>query len=210
VDQGAGQKSRPKQAAGKFARQGNIMSDLKHLLEFKNGEFRSDMFASPSVCAAYKVLLGGDHVAAEQRFRRILQDDNMDHEAIAGLAVCVAEDGGKFVTAEKLARKAIRISKKSAAGYIALGYINLRGARLDEGYQYLMKAKHLAPRDPRLEQGFAMYDQERPPVISDLSRLHPVNQALSGARAYMRSPYHKAMALTAIVSGLYLTSSVLS
>ena len=67
------------------------MSDLKHLLEFKNGRFHSEMFASPSVCNAYKVLLEGDHVAAEQRFRRILRDDSMDHEAIAGLAVCVAE-----------------------------------------------------------------------------------------------------------------------
>jgi len=186
------------------------MSDLKHLLEFKNGHFHSEMFASPSVCNAYKVLLEGDHLAAEQRFRRILQEDSMDHEAIAGLAVCIAEDGGKFVTAEKLALKAIRISKKSAAGYIALGYINLRGARLEEGYRYLMKAKHLAPRDPRLQKGFAMYDQERPPVVSDLSRLHPVNRALGGARTYLRSPYHKAMAVTFILSGVYLTGSILT
>ena len=185
------------------------MSDLKHLLEFKNGEFSSDMFTSPSVCMAYKMLLEGDHVGAEERFRRILQDDGMDHEAIAGLAVCLAEDGGKFITAEKLAKKAICVSKKSAAGYIALGYINLRGARLEEGYRYLMKAKHLAPKDPRLEQGFAIYDKERPPVISDLSRLHPVNRALGGARAYLRSPYHKAMALTVFISGLYLTGSVI-
>ncbi len=186
------------------------MSDLKHLLEFNNGEFNSDMFASPSVCLAYKTLLEGNHTAAEQRFRRILQDDSMDPDAIAGLAVCVAEDGGKFVTAEKLARKAIRISNKSAAGYIALGYINLRGARLEQGYRYLMKAKHLAPADPRLEQGFAIYDKERPPVISDLSRLHPMNRVLGGVRAYLRSPYHKAMALTVVISGLYLTGSVLA
>ena len=184
------------------------MSDLKHLLEFKNGDFHSEMFASPSVCNAYKVLLDGDHVSAEQRFRRILQENSMDHEAIAGLAVCVAEDGGKFVTAEALAQKAIRISKKSAAGYIALGYINLRGARLEEGYRYLMKAKHLAPRDPRLERGFAMYDRERPPVIADLSRLHPMNKALTGARTYLRSPAHKVMALAMVVSGLVTTGSM--
>jgi len=185
------------------------MSDLKHLLEFKNGRFPTEMFASPSVCNAYKTLLEGDHLGAEQRFRRILQDDGMDHEAIAGLAVCVAEDGGKFVTAERMAQKAIRISKKSAAGYIALGYINLRGARLEEGYRYLMKAKHLAPRDPRLEQGFAIYDRERPPVIADLSRRHPVNQVLGGARSYLRGTIHKAVALTMFFSGLYLTGTIL-
>jgi hypothetical protein len=185
------------------------MSDLKHLFEFKDGQFKTDMFACPSVCAAYKILLDGDHVAAKHRFRRILQDDSRNHEAIAGLAVCVAEDGGKFMTAEKLARKAINISKKSAAGYFALGYINLRGARLEEGYRYLMKAKHLAPRDPRLEQGFAIYDRERPPVITDLSRRHPMNRALGGARAYLRSPTHKCLALAMVISGLCLTGSVL-
>lgn len=186
------------------------MSDLKHLFEFKNGEFRTDMFASPSICAAYKVLLEGDHVSAEQRFRRILQDNSMEHEAVAGLAICLAEEGGKFVSAEKMARNAIRISKKSAAGYIALGYINLRGARLDEGYRYLMKAKHLAPRDPRLEKGFALYDQERPPVIVDLSRQHPVNRVLGGARAYLRSPAHRVMVLSMVVTGLYLTGSAIA
>ncbi|MCB1184096.1 hypothetical protein KDM41_11735 [bacterium] len=185
------------------------MSDLKQLLEYRNGEFRSDMFASPSVCAAYKVLLDGDHHAAELRFSRILQDDPNDHEAVAGMAVCVAEEGGRYLTAEKLARKAIRLGKGSAAGYIALGYINLRGGRLEEGFRQLMKAKHLAPRDPRIAHGLALYDLERPPVISDLSRRHPVNRALGGARAYLRSPTHKALVATLVVSGLYLTTSVL-
>lgn len=186
------------------------MNDLKHLFEFRNGEFRSEMFASPSVCAAYKVLLMGDHLAAEQRFRRILQDDHLNHEAIAGLAICVAEDGGKFITAEKLAYKALRISKNSAAGYIALGYINLRGARLEEGFRHLMKAKHLAPRDPRIAQGFALYDRDRPPVIADLSRTHPVNKVLGGARSYLRTPTHKALVLMIVVSGIYMTNTVLS
>ena len=186
------------------------MSDLKQLLEFKNGEFRSDMFGSPSVCAAYKVLLEGDHTAAEQRFSRILADNPADHEAVAGMAVCIAEEGGKFLTAEKLAKKSIRLNRKSAAGYIALGYINLRGGRLEEGYRHLMKAKHLAPRDPRIEHGLALYDQERPPVIADLSRRHPVNQALGGVRTYLRSPTHKALVVTLVLSGLYLTNTVLT
>ncbi|MFT5233612.1 MAG: putative membrane-anchored protein [Candidatus Krumholzibacteriia bacterium] len=197
-------------ATRKIARQGNIMNDLKHLFEFKDGEFRNEMFGSPAVCTAYKLLLTGDHVGAEQRFRRILQDDSLNHEAIAGLAICVAEDGGKFVTAEKLAHKAVRISKKSAAGYIALGYINLRGARLEEGFRNLMKAKHLAPRDPRVAQGFALYDRDRPPVIADISRTHPVNQVLGGARSYLRTPTHKALVLMIVVSGIYATGTILS
>jgi len=80
------------------------MSDLRHLLEFKNGQFHSEMFASPSVCAAYKILLEGDHVAAERRFRRILQDDSMDHEAIAGLAENPPRDISRSVTSTCAAR----------------------------------------------------------------------------------------------------------
>ena len=176
------------------------MSDLRHLMEFRKG-FENTGFANvPSLNMAYKHLYSGNHEEAEQRFRQILQDDPLDDEAMAGLAVCVAEDGGKFLTAEKLARKAVRMGENSAAGYIALGYVNLRGGRLEDGYRYLMKAKHLAPKDPRVHTGFALYDQERPPVISDLSRLHPVNKALGGARAYLDSPNHRAMAVVVLAT----------
>jgi len=187
------------------------MSELSHLLEFRNGRFtRGAMFASPQIEAAYRTLLEGDAEAAEARFQRLLQDNPKNHEAMAGMAVCLAESGGRFLTAERLAQQAVRLARKSAAGYIALGYIYLRGARLEEGYRYLMKAKHLAPNDPRLEAGFAIYDQERPPVISDLSRLHPVNRVLGGARSFMRSPVHKAAVAVAVFSTFYLANTLLT
>ncbi len=98
-----------------------IMSELGHLLEFKAGRFtRGPMFASPQVEAAYKTLLEGDAEGAEARFRRILQEEPKNHEAMAGLAVCVAESGGRFLSAERLAKQAVRMAKTSAAGYIAL------------------------------------------------------------------------------------------
>lgn len=185
------------------------MSELRHLLEYRKGAFPREMFSSAAVCSAYKALLDGDSRAAETRFRRILQENSKDNEALAGLAICIAEDGGKFLTAEKMARQAVRLNKKSAAGFIALGYINLLGARLDDGYKYLMKAKHLAPRDPRLQAGLAIYDRERPPVIADLSRIHPVNQVLGGVRTHLRSPVTRVAALSALITGLYLAGSVL-
>jgi tetratricopeptide (TPR) repeat protein len=185
------------------------MSELSHLLEFRGGNFTVEMFASPAVQAAYRVMLEGDHAEAETRFRRIIDDNPRDHEALAGLAVCTAEDGGRFLTAEKLAQQSVRLAPKSAAGYIALGYIYLRGSRLDEGYRYLMKAKHLAPRDPRLSAGFALYDRERPPVIADLSRLHPVNRALGGVRAGLRSPAQRAMGLACLAVTVYMASTLI-
>jgi|GEM_PF-232516 len=186
------------------------MSDIRHLMEFRKGFHNTGFSDIPSLNLAYKHLYSGNHEEAERRFREILRDDPMDDEAMAGLAVCVAEDGGKFLTAEKLARKAVQLGNKSAAGYIALGYVNLRGGRLEDGYRYLMKAKHLAPKDPRVHTGFALYDQERPPVISDLSRLHPVNRALGGARAYLDSPTHRAFALFVVTSGLFLAGTMLT
>jgi Tfp pilus assembly protein PilF len=185
------------------------MSELRHLMEFRKG-FENTGFANvPSLNMAYKHLYAGDHEEAERRFREILVTDPNDADAMAGLAVCVAEDGGKFLTAEKIARQAVKIGGKSAAGYIALGYVNLRGGRLEDGYRYLMKAKHLAPKDPRVHTGFALYDQERPPVISDLSRMHPVNRVLGGARAYMDSPTNRAVAIAAVTGGLVLASTLL-
>jgi tetratricopeptide (TPR) repeat protein len=185
------------------------MSELRQLLEFRGGNFTVEMFASPALQAAYRVLLEGDVAEAEVRFRRIIDEHPKDHEALAGLAVCTAEDGGRFLTAEKMAKQSVRLAPKSAAGYIALGYINLRGARLEDGYRYLMKAKHLAPRDPRLAAGFAIYDRERPPVIADLSRLHPVNRALGGIRAGLRSPAQRAMGLACLAVSIYMASSLI-
>ncbi|MBU2502876.1 MAG: tetratricopeptide repeat protein [bacterium] len=186
------------------------MSELRHLLEYRGDNIFTAMGACPSVCAAYKLLLDGDHEGAEQRFRRILKDNPEDHEALAGLAVCVAEDGGKFLTAEKLAKKATNMDRKSAAGYIALGYINLRGGRLQDGYGYLMKAKHLAPKDPRLQAGFAIYDRERPPVITGLSRLHPVNRTLNGVRNLRRNPAAMALAVVGTLGCLYLATNLVA
>ncbi len=187
------------------------MSELRHLLEYRGENIFTTLGACPSVCAAYKLLLDGDHTSAEQRFRRILKDNPKDNEALAGLAVCVAEDGGRFMTAEKLAKQAVKLDRGSAAGYIALGYINLLGGRIEDGFRFLMQAKHLAPRDPRLHAGFALYDKERPPVIAKLSRRHPVNQALNEVRNIKRHPA-AAMALVAVavVGGLYLAGSLMT
>ena len=185
------------------------MSELRHLLEYQGENIFTALGACPSVCAAYKLLLDGDHESAEGRFRRILQDNPDDNEAMAGLAVCVAEDGGKFLTAEKLAKKAVKLDRGSAAGYIALGYINLMGGRLQDGHRFLMKAKHLAPRDPRLHKGFALYDRERPPVVARLSRLHPVNRTLNEFRDLKRNPRQMALAVVGLVGGLYLAGSLI-
>jgi len=165
------------------------------------------MDASPVVCAAYDLLFDGDRDGAEQRFQRILRDNPRDADAMAGLAICVAEATGRFVSATKLASEAVRIAPQSPSGYYALAYIHLLGSRLEQGYRYLLKAEKLAPRDPRLESGFALFDKERPPVISDLNRDHPMNLALAGARTFMRTSMHRTLVGVLILESVYLTGS---
>jgi len=185
------------------------MSDLRRLLGKENGSICQGVAASPQVWAAFKLLMNEDRVGAEQRFQRILKENPADHEALAGLAICVAERTGRFVSATKLARESVRRAPKSSAGYFALGYIHLLGSKLEQGHRYLMKAKHLAPRDPRLNLGFALYDRERPPVIADLSRMHPANRFLGGTRSLMRSQVHRVLAVAMLAGGCYVATAIL-
>ena len=186
------------------------MSDFKLLLGLGNKSKCTGMDASPTVINAYKLLFDGERAEAELRFQRILRDTPRDADALAGLAVCVAEGTGRYVSATKLATEAVRLSSQSPAGYYALAYIHLLGSRLDQGYRYLLKAKKLAPRDPRLESGFALFEKERPPVVSDLSRSHPVNVVLTGTRAFMRTSMHRTLVGCLVLESVYLTGSLLA
>lgn len=186
------------------------MIEFRRLLDMAVPSFGNQMQGSPSACAAFRCLLDGDREGAEVRFQRLLDEDPRDPEALAGLAVCVAEETGRFLSATRLAKEAVRRAPRSPGGYYALGYINLLGSRLDEGYRYLMKAKHLAPRDPRVARGLAFYEAGLPPVICDLSRLHPVNRVLGGVRSYLRSPAHRVMALSLGAVGLWLAGSIIA
>ena len=52
--------------------------------------------------------------------------------------------------------------------------------------------------------------RERPPVISDLSRLHPINRVLGGARNYVESPVHRMMGLGLVTVGIYVANNLLT
>ncbi len=169
------------------------MNDFRQLLGLGNQPLCTGMDASPKVCAAYAMLMDGDRTGAEHRFQRILREEPKDADALAGLAVCVAESTGRYVSATKLASEAVRLAPQSPAGYYALAYIHLLGSRLEQGYRYLMKAKKLAPGDPRLKSGFELFERERPPVVEDLAPEHLVNVILGQARSFGRTAIHKAM-----------------
>lgn len=96
----------------------------------------------------------------------------------------------------------------SADPSIRMAYHHLLGSKLDEGYRYLMKARHLAPQDPRIQAGFEMFDQERAPVISDLSREHPLNRVLGKLRFVVETPLRLIQSGTANVKSQELRARV--
>lgn len=184
------------------------MSEFKQLLGLGNKSNCTSMDAAPTVIAAYKLLFDGQRSEAELRFQRILRDTPRDADALAGLAVCVAEGTGRYVSATKLATEAVRLNPQSPAGYYALAYIHLLGSRLEQGYRYLLKAKKLAPGDSRLAAGFALFEKERPPVVSDLSRSHPLNVVLTGTRTFMQSSMHRTLVGCLLLESVFLTGSL--
>lgn len=150
----------------------------------------------PSVRMAYALLFDGNVDDARIRFQRIVDDDKHNPDALAGLAICLAEDSGRFVSATKLAMLSVRVAPKSPAGYYALAYIHLLGSKLEAGFRYLMKAQKLAPEDPRVVLGLSQFENEQPPVISDLPREHFLNKALGKSRNFFRKGLSRTMTAT--------------
>ncbi len=185
------------------------MSDFRKLLGLGERSIGRTLQTSPKISAAFDLYFSGDRKAAEERFQRILRDNPRDADALSGLAICVAESTGRYVSATKMAAEAVRLAPDRPGGYYALAYVHLLGSKLEQGYRYLMKAKKLAPDDPRLEQGYALYDKERPPVIEDLEPAHPINVLLGQLRTFGRTARQKAMLGVLVVEAGILTSRLL-
>ncbi len=185
------------------------MSDFKKLLGLGEGSLRQTLQTNPKAAAAYELYFQGDRAGAEERFQRLLRENPRDADALAGLAIIVAESTGRYVSATKMAAEAVRLAPQKPGGYFALAYVHLLGSKLEQGYRYLMKAKKLAPDNPLLEAGYALYEKERPPVIADLASNHPLNVALGQVRAFGRTARQKAMIGVLILESIILTSRLL-
>jgi len=108
-----------------------------------------------------------------------------DSQVMAALAICLAAGRHKFITAEKLARQALQISPYEPWGIYALGRVYLLGGRRYQAFRSFYKALKMAPDDARLEAAVAGLDRRRPPVITELSREHPVNVVLGKIRSFL-------------------------
>lgn len=145
----------------------------------------------------------GDHETAERSLRQGLARVPEHPGCLATLALCLAEGQHRYVTAERLAARAVRVAPSDPWGYHALGRINLLGGRRQQAFRYLMRARSLAPADPRIIVDLQAMGRRRPPVLRTLRRDHPLNVALGRARHFLSTGTHVALVATLILVTLF-------
>ena len=127
----------------------------------------------------------GDHEAAERSLREGLARVPEHPACLATLALCLAEGQRRYVTAERLAARAIKVAPAQPAGYHALGRIYRLGGRKQQAFRFLVKARNLAPGDVRVADELSAMGRRRPPVIPALARGHPLNVSLGRVRTFL-------------------------
>lgn len=137
---------------------------------------------------ANRLLEEQEYEAAEKILARLVKANPPDPEPLASLAICVAAGRGQLATAARLANHARKLAPQRGCGWFALGYVHLRGSRLEEGYRYLEEGRRRDPRDPRLAWGLEAWEAHRPGPIADLARDHPLNRLGRGLARIATDP----------------------
>lgn len=141
----------------------------------------------------------GDYEGAERSLRQGLAHAPDHAGCLASLAICLATGQRRYVTAERLARRAVRVAPQDACGYYALGRIHLLGAHKQMAHQFLNRAARLAPQDPHVQLELQAMGRRRPPVIRHLPRGHPLNVTLGRLRAFLADGRRLALVATLIL-----------
>jgi tetratricopeptide (TPR) repeat protein len=167
------------------------------------GSSHDNLFVASLLREATLQLTRSDYEGAEQTLSRALALAPQHPGSLACLALCQAEGRRKFVTAEKLARRAVRLAPQFAGGYDALGRIYLLACRWEDARHCLEKAHALAPADFQIKERLTSLRRDTAPVCRFLSFHHPVNQLLARARSFLGQDHH-----LALMTGLVLTLGV--
>jgi tetratricopeptide (TPR) repeat protein len=154
---------------------------------------------------ANRLLEQEDFDAAEVLLTRLVRENPKDPEPLASLAVCVAANRGRLATATKLAERARRLAPHRGCGWFALGYVHLRGSRLEQGYRYLEEGRRRDPRDPRLRWGLDAWEARRPGPIADLRPDHPLNRV---SRTFCRVATDPRVVLASTVYACYRAATL--
>lgn len=158
------------------------------------------LVAASLLRSAIVFLEQGEYEQAEKSLRQALARVPEQPDCLGELAYCLAVGQHKFVTAERLAKRAVQVAPTCASGYFALGRINVLGERRRPAHKFLMYALKLSPEDPRIASALRALGRRRPPVIPALPRGHPLNVGLGRLRAYLSSGPHLALIAALVVA----------
>ncbi len=108
---------------------------------------------------------------------------------LAALALCLAEGESKFLSAEKLARQAIRLAPRYAGGYHAIGRIYMLGGKLAQARDNLRRAALLDPHDQRIQKHLRELDRRKVKAIWQ-RRQDLIGAVVGGARNFLSRDRH--------------------
>jgi Flp pilus assembly protein TadD len=98
------------------------------------------------------------------------------------LGVVLARSEHKWGEAEKLCDGAVRMKRNQAQLYLNLAEVYATAGRRDEAVEALQAGLKFARRDIRLNIAMNKLTRRRSPVLSFLTRRHPLNRSLGKLR----------------------------
>jgi Flp pilus assembly protein TadD len=110
--------------------------------------------------------------------QRAMDLDRNNPYYMSYLGVVLARSEQKWGEAERLCDAAVRMKRNQAQLYLNLAEVYATAGRRDEAVDALQAGLKFARRDVRLTIAMNKLMQRREPVISFLTRRHPVNRQL--------------------------------
>jgi Flp pilus assembly protein TadD len=147
------------------------MLDTEAFREFKTGlTFLRDNYATKAL----------------PHMRRAVDLDKNNPYYMSYLGVVLARSEGKWGEAERLCDSAVRMKRNQAQLYLNLAEVYATAGRKEDAVETLQAGLKFARRDVRLTIAMNKLTNRRQPVLSFLTRRHPLNRQLGLLR-------HKAM-----------------
>jgi Flp pilus assembly protein TadD len=143
------------------------MLDTEAFREFKQGlNFLRDNYAGRAL----------------PHMQRAMELDRNNPYYMSYLGVVLARSEQKWGEAEKLCDAAVRMKRNQAQLYLNLAEVYAQAGRKDEAVDALQAGLKYARRDVRLTIAMNRLTRRREPVLSFLTRTHPVNRQLGMIR----------------------------
>jgi Flp pilus assembly protein TadD len=143
------------------------MMDTEAFREFKTGlSFLRDRHAEKAL----------------PHMRRAVELEKNNPYYMSYLGVVLARSEGKWGEAERLCDSAVRMKRNQAQLYLNLAEVYAAAGRRDDAREALESGLKFARRDVRLNIAMSKLTQRRAPVLSFLSRRHPLNRHLGALR----------------------------